>query len=91
MPNPPANRRAGGGIDEDSDVDPTAPAPALQVLDDLGRPLPPRRTAQHHCAACGTIGRLSLADPDPADERPVLRITWPGARLLCPQCREAAP
>jgi hypothetical protein len=46
---------------------------------------------QHRCAGCGCIGRLSLADPDPTDPRPVLRLVWPatgGCRLLCALCRD---
>jgi hypothetical protein len=42
------------------------------------------------CAGCGTPGRPSLADPDPADTRPVLRVSFSGAggrpALLCPRC-----
>jgi hypothetical protein len=51
------------------------------------------RVRQHRCAGCGTIGRLSLADPSRADQRPVLRADWgaaSGVRLLCACCREAA-
>jgi hypothetical protein len=44
----------------------------------------------HHCLGCGVEGRLSLADPDPADARPVLKLAWGGpngkAQLLCSLC-----
>jgi hypothetical protein len=47
----------------------------------------------HRCRGCNVIGRLSLADPDPRDERPVLRIVWGGPndkpRLLCNLCSPA--
>jgi hypothetical protein len=39
------------------------------------------------CAACGARGRLSLADPDPRDQRPVLSLAWPGPKLMCAGCR----
>jgi hypothetical protein len=43
----------------------------------------------HRCASCGVIGRLSPADPDPADPRPVLRISPKGPpRLICSLCRD---
>jgi hypothetical protein len=49
--------------------------------------------AQHRCAGCGIEGRLSLADPSPDDQRPVLRLTW-GAdgkpSLLCACCRDGS-
>ena len=47
----------------------------------------------HRCAGCGCIGRLPLADPNPDDQRPVLRLTFGasgGAQLLCALCRDAA-
>jgi hypothetical protein len=45
----------------------------------------------HRCSACGTIGRLSLADPQPDDNRPVLRLSPKGTpRLLCTLCRDDA-
>jgi hypothetical protein len=47
-------------------------------------------TRPHRCASCATIGRLSTADPDVADERPVLRLNWNitggGVALLCDSC-----
>jgi hypothetical protein len=45
----------------------------------------------HFCRGCGVEGRLSLADPDLADRRPILRIAFDGAagrpQLLCALCR----
>jgi hypothetical protein len=49
-----------------------------------------RPVRPHRCAACGTVGRLSLADPAPDDLRPVLRLAWGasgGCQLLCDLCR----
>jgi hypothetical protein len=42
----------------------------------------------HHCHGCGIEGRLSLADPDKADPRPILRLDFGGgkSRLLCHLC-----
>jgi hypothetical protein len=57
----------------------------------LGAPIytRPAPIPQHRCASCGSIGRLSLADPQHDDhQRPVLRLDWrDGCRLLCPMCR----
>jgi hypothetical protein len=56
---------------------------------------PTRPVRPHRCAGCGTIGRISTAIVDPADERPVLRLSWCGAgrgvRLLCACCSDGAP
>jgi hypothetical protein len=49
------------------------------------------KVVPHRCAGCGCVGRLSLADPDPTDPRPVLRLAWPatgGCKLLCALCRD---
>jgi hypothetical protein len=42
----------------------------------------------HRCFGCEQVGRLSLADPQPNDPRPVLKISWgpTGAALTCPSC-----
>ena len=51
---------------------------------------PGSRVRQHRCATCGTAGRLSLADPSPDDQRPVLRLSSASPpRLLCALCRDA--
>ena len=60
------------------------------AVNETRTPIPP---APMTCCTCGTIGRLSLADPDPADQRPVLRIVFnarPDGRpgLVCPRCRD---
>jgi hypothetical protein len=45
------------------------------------------------CAGCGVPGRIATiaADPDPADQRPVLHLVFggpdKGPTLLCPRCR----
>jgi hypothetical protein len=54
----------------------------------------PRRP-QLRCAGCGTAGRLSLADPDPADQQPVLAIAWNWhadgkPAMVCSACATAA-
>jgi hypothetical protein len=49
--------------------------------------------APHRCRGCGVVGRLSLADPDRADRRPVLKIVFGGPndrpQLLCSLCEPA--
>jgi hypothetical protein len=49
--------------------------------------------APHRRRGCGVVGRLSRADPDPNDRRPILRIAFDGPagkpQLLCALCRPA--
>jgi hypothetical protein len=53
----------------------------------VDRPAP---TRSYRYASCGVEGRLPLADPDPADRRPVLRISAKSPpRLICALCRDA--
>ena len=67
-------------------------SPGATVGDDrrAARSTRTKPVRQHRCAGCGCIGRLSLADPAPDDQRPVLRLAWGasgGCQLLCDLCR----
>jgi hypothetical protein len=75
MPNPPgATRRAGGSFSGKKAPETTPASPKTQ----------------YRCASCGTEGRLSLADPHPADQLPILRLIGRNGdyRLLCGLCRQ---
>jgi hypothetical protein len=67
-----------------ADVGRTTDTHLVETFHDVGDKIGPRRP---RCASCGAHGRLSLADPDPADRRPVLTLAWPGPRLVCQGCR----